>query len=155
ERVLAKILPAGTFTHRHSDKLNGALRSPVLTSAATANKKWISFRVIGNHTSAVRLVANNCQLNYANYRALKSDDWQWITFALPDDRDSLNVYAELMTKFDNPKFPDQLGTLGGDTKNERIPFEKAAKDPRSYFGITDVVLHDNPAPPKPSLAHLR
>jgi hypothetical protein len=154
DRAVARVLPAGCFTNRVSDKLNGTLRSPVLTGAATRNKKWISFRVVGNNTSAVRLVSNNCQLNYANYKALTSDQWQWLTFELPDDRDSLNVYAELMTKFDNPKFPDQLGTLGGDTKNERVPFEKAAENPRSYFGITEVVLHDGPIAPKPNLAHL-
>jgi mono/diheme cytochrome c family protein len=88
--AIAGILPAGCFTHRSSQTLNGTLRSPVLTSAFTANKKRISFRVVGEHTSAVRLVSNNCQLNYQNYRALASDRWQWITFLLPDDRDSLN-----------------------------------------------------------------
>src|SRR5207244_102449 len=58
-----------------------------------------------------------------------------------------------MTKFDNPKFPDQLGSLGSG-KDYRVPWEQAAADPRSHFGITHVVLHDQPAPPKASLAHL-
>jgi len=151
DRIVRSVLPGGRFTHRESDKLNGTLRSPVLPP----DKKHISFQVIGERSSAVRLVSNNCQLNYKNYKALTSGDWQWITFSPPDDRDSLRTYAELMTMFDNPKFPDQLSALGGDTANYRLPWEKAAENPRSYFGITRVVLHDVAEPPKPELSHLR
>src|SRR5947199_6240716 len=73
---------------------------------------------------------------------------------MPDSRDSLRVHAELMTMFDNPKFPDQLSALGGDHNNYRLPWEKAAADPRSFFGVTRVVLHDGPQPPKANHAHL-
>jgi hypothetical protein len=149
--AISAILPAGAYTHAISEKLNGTLRSPVLT----AGKKHISFQVLGEHASAVRLVSNNCQLNYRNFRYLHNNRLHWITFPLPADADGLRVYAELMTKFDNPKFPDQLGQLGGDKKDYRMPWKQAAADPRSHFGITHVVLHDQPAPPRPSLAHLR
>jgi hypothetical protein len=54
----------------------------------------------------------------------------------------LRSYAELMTKFDNPKYPDQLGQLGGDDANQRVPWEQASADPHSYFGVRRVVLHD-------------
>jgi hypothetical protein len=155
ERAIQGLLPAGCYTHLVSSKLNGTLRSPVLTIEATARKKWISFRVMGQSSSAVRLVSNNCQLNYKNYRALTSDQWQWVTFELPEDRDSLNVYAELMTKFDNPKFPDPLGTLGGATKNDRMSWEQAASDPTSYFGVTHVVLHDQRPLPQPGAGAVR
>jgi hypothetical protein len=151
DALVRAILPAGRFTHAFSDKLNGTLRSPVLP----LGKKHISFQVIGQRSSAVRLVSNNCQLNYKNYKALTSADWQWITFSPPDDRDQLRTYAELMTMFDNPKFPDQLSALGGDSGNYRLPWEKAAENPRSYFGITRVVLHDVGEPPKPEVTHLR
>ncbi|MBC7821000.1 MAG: DUF1553 domain-containing protein, partial [Planctomycetaceae bacterium] len=151
ETVVRAILPAGRFTHTLSDKLNGTLRSPVVP----LGKKHISFQVIGQRSSAVRLVSNNCQLNYKNYKALTSADWQWITFSPPDERDQLRTYAELMTMFDNPKFPDQLSALGGDKDNYRLPWEKAAENPRSYFGITRVVLHDVAEPPKPEVTHLR
>ncbi len=151
EALVRAVVPAGCFTHALSDKLNGTLRSPVLP----LGKKHISFQVMGLRSSAVRLVSNNCQLNYKNYRALISSDLHWETFSPPDDRDSLQTYAELMTMFDNPKFPDQLSALGGDTENYKLPWEKAAENPRSYFGVTRVVLHDNPDLPKPELAHLR
>src|SRR5262249_58150719 len=59
-----------------------------------------------------------------------------------------------MTMFDNPKFPDQLSALGGDPENYRLPWETAAANPRSYFGVTRVVLHDGPEPPKPEVSHV-
>ncbi len=149
--VVRSLLPAGRFTQALSDKLNGTLRSPVIPTG----KARISFQVMGQRSSAVRLVSNNCQLNYANYRALKSPELQWVTFSPPADRASLRTYAELMTMFDNPKFPDQLSALGGDPENYRLPWEKAAENPRSYFGVTRVVLHDVGEPPKPEVSHLQ
>jgi hypothetical protein len=151
DTLLKAVLPAGCFTDTLSDKLNGTLRSPPLSGGA----RRISFQVMGQHSSAVRLVSNNCQLNYHNYRALTSDELRWVTFTLPDDSDALGVYAELMTMFDNPKFPDQLSALGGDKENYRLPWEKAAANPRSFFGVTRVVLHDGPDAPKPEASHLR
>lgn len=150
DRAVAAILPAGAFTHAVSEKLNGALRSGMLDGS----KKFISFQVFGDRAAAVRLVSNNCQLNYRNFKYLTRDELHWVTFGIPAEADALRVYAELMTKFDNPKFPDQLGSLGGG-KDYRMPWDKAAADPRSHFGVTHVVLHDQPAPPKMPLDHLR
>jgi hypothetical protein len=151
DAVVKSVLPAGRFSHHLSERLNGTLRSPVLPTG----KKNISFRVMGQRSSALRLVSNNCQLNYKNYRALTSPEMQWVMFSPPDDRDSLRTYAELMTMFDNPKFPDQLSALGNDPANYKLPWEKAAENPRSFFGITQAVLHDCPEPPRPELSHLR
>lgn len=151
ESLVKAVLPAGCFTNTLSDKLNGTLRSPVLP----AGKSHISFQVVGQRSSALRLVSNNCQLNYKNYRALTNDSLQWITFSPPSDRESLRTYAELMTMFDNPKFPDQLSALGGDAANYKLPWEKAAENPRSYFGVTRVVLHDGAESPRAELTHLR
>ncbi len=150
DALVKDALPAGTYTHRHCEKLNGTLRSPTIPPG----KKHISFQVIGQRSSAVRLVSNNCQLNYKNYRALTSADWTWVTFSPPDERESLRTYAELMTMFDNPKFPDQLSALGGDPANYKLSWDKAAENPRSYFGITRVVLHDGDSPPAAELSHL-
>ncbi len=150
DNVVRQILPAGRFTHVLSEKLNGTLRSPVIGGG----KSHISFQVLGEKTSAVRLVSNNCQLNYANYRALTSPQPTWVTFKVPDNAEMLRTFSELVTKFDNPKFPDQLGTLGGDKTNDRIPWSEAATDPRSYFGILQVVAHDSGDPPKPDLSPL-
>lgn len=151
ESLVKTIQPAGCFTNSLSEKLNGTLRSPVLP----IGKKNISFQVMGLRSSAVRLVSNNCQLNYKNYRALTSSKLHWETFSPPDDRDALGTYAELMTMFDNPKFPDQLSALGGDKDNYRLPWDQAAANPRSWFGVTQVVVHDAAEPPRAELHHLR
>ena len=151
DNLVQSILPAGRYTHALSAKLNGTLRSPTLVNG----KKYISFEVLGQRSSAVRLVSNNCQLNYANYRALTSPGLQWVTFTIPEDREVLQTYAELMTMFDNPKFPDQLSALGGDGANYKLPWDKAAENPRSHFGVTRVVLHDEPGAPRAELSHLR
>ncbi len=148
DNAIASLLPAGRFTHLLSQKLNGTLRSPVLP----AGSKQVSALVIGDKTSAIRLVSNNCQLNYANYRALTSSQPTWVTFRVPADSQTLNTFAELVTKFDNPKFPDQLGTLGGDRSNDRVPWSVAAADPRSYFGVMQVVLHEGAPPPQTDLS---
>jgi hypothetical protein len=151
DALVRAVLPAGCATHALSDRLNGTLRSPLLT----ADKKHVSFQVLGQRSSAVRLVSSNCQLNYRNYRALTKGDLHWITFPVPEDAGSLRVYAELMTMLDNPKFPDQLSSLGGDPANYRLPWEKAAADPRSFFAVTRVVLHDAAEPPRAELSHFR
>ena len=151
DHMVRSLLPAGIFSGAISDRLNGTLRSRVIPNG----KKQISFCVLGERSSAVRLVSNNCQLNYQNYRALIKPQLHWITFSLPDDREQLRTYAELMTMWDNPKFPDQLAALGGDPGFYRVPWEKAVENPRSYFGVTQVVLHDCAESPKPELSHLR
>ena len=150
DSLVKAVLPAGTYTHRDSQKLNGTLRSPTIPPG----KKNISFEVLGERSSAARLVSNNCQLNYKNYRALTSADWTWITFSPPKEREGLRTYAELMTMLDNPKFPDQLSALGGDNANYRLPWDKAAENPRSHFGIRRVVLHDGDSAPAAELSHL-
>ena len=150
DTAINSILPSGRYTHLVSEKLNGTLRSPVLPT----NKSHISAYVLGEHTSAFRLISNNCQLNYNNYRALTSAEPTWVTFKLPQQASSLWTFAELVTKYNNPKFPDQLGTLGGDTKNDRSPWREVAGDPRSYFGIMRVLTHDSDNPPELGLQPL-
>lgn len=142
DAALKMVLPAGTYTHALSAKLNGALRSPVLGRGG----KKLSAEVLGQRSSALRLVSNNCQLNYKNYKALIGPEWQWITFTTPDSAAPLRTYAELMTMFNNPKFPDQLSALGGDKENYRLPWEQAAANPRSYFGVRRMVWHEGDAP---------
>jgi hypothetical protein len=148
---IAGVFPAGAFTHSLSQKLNGAIRSPVVPGG----HKFVSIRALGGRTAAVRLVSNNCQLNYKNNRVLKSDDLGWVTFPVPEEVEMLRGYVEVMTKLDNPKFPDQLGQLSGDDVNMRVPYEQAAADTRSYFGVTRVVLHDKPEPPAEAPTYLR
>jgi hypothetical protein len=55
DTIVQAILPTGRFTHSLSSKLNGTLRSPVIP----AGKKYLSVQVLGQRSSAVRLVSNH------------------------------------------------------------------------------------------------
>lgn len=150
EAAIKCILPAGVMTFGISDRLNGALRSPTLSR--THSK--VSFEIIGGRFSLARLVFNNCQFNYDRQHSIHHDAWSWITIDWPDQTDGLNPYIELLTFWDNPKFPDPLGTLGKDIEVQREPYAVHAKDPRSWWGIRRIVLHDVNESPKASLVHL-
>lgn len=149
-QALKALLPAGLFTFALSDRLNGALRSPTLHRT----RARISFEVVGGRFSLARLVFNNCQLNYNHQHSIHHDDWSWITIDFPEKTDALHPYAELLTFWDNPKFPDPLGTLGKDTENQRAPYAEHSLNPRTWWGLRRVVLHDNAEAPKAELGHL-
>jgi len=148
--ALKMLLPGGVFTFALSDKLNGALRSPTLRR--TRGK--VSFEVVGGRFSLARVVFNNCQLNYDHQQSLHQAEWSWKTVNFPDETDALHPYAELLTFWDNPKFPDPLGTLGKDVENQRGPWAEYAKNPRTWWGVRRIVLHDGPETPKDELGRL-
>lgn len=150
EAALKGFLSSGLFTFALSEKLNGALRSPTLTR--TRGK--VSFEVVGGRFSLAHIVFNNCQLNYNHQHSLHHNDWSWVTVELPENTDTLHPYAELLTYWDNPKFPDPLGTLGKDTENQRGPYAEHARNPRTWWGVRRIVLHDGAETPREELNHL-
>lgn len=150
ESAVQYVLPRGVYTFGLSNKMNGALRSPNLKRT---NGK-VSFEVIGGGFSLARLVFNNCQLNYTNQHSLHHPEWSWVTVDFQKDTDELHPYAELLTYWDNPKFPDPLGTLSKDTENQRQPYDTHAKNPRTWWGVRRVVAHDCAELPKGDLVHL-
>ena len=150
DSAIRHVLSAGVFTFGLSDKLNGAFRSPPLTR--THGK--MSFEVMGGGFSLARLVFNNCQLNYTNQHSIHHPDWSWITVDFQEGTQPLHPYAELLTFWDNPKFPDPLGTLSKDTENQRLPFNDHAKNPRTWWGVRRVVAHDGAETPRDEAAFL-
>ncbi len=148
--AIKRLLPSGLFTFAVSDKLNGDLRSPTLERRGGK----ISFEIIGGASSMARLVFNNCQINYNNQHGLHHDDWTWVTVDFPDRTAQLYPYAELLTFWDSPKFPDPLGTLGKDTENQRQSWAVHAKNPRTWWGLRRIVAHDGAETPKEDLAYL-
>jgi len=150
DSVVSQLLPAGIHSHRLTSRLGGTFRSPILHTT----RKHLSLQVLGDQRAVVRIVSNNCQLNYVNYKVLQSDQPTWVTFEPAHDDQKLRAYIELVSKFYNPKFPDQLATIGGAKKNDRVPWDQVATDPRSYFGISRVVVHDVATPPRAELGHL-
>ena len=148
DAAVRNVLPSGVFTFALSDKLNGAFRSPSLKR--THGK--VSFEVIGGGFSLARIVFNNCQLNYTNQHSIHHPDWSWVTVDFQENTDELHPYAELLTFWDNPKFPDPLGTLSKDTENQRLPFSEHSKNPRTWWGVRKVVAHDGAETPKDEAA---
>ncbi|MEJ7594187.1 MAG: PSD1 and planctomycete cytochrome C domain-containing protein [Planctomycetaceae bacterium] len=150
DSAIRHVLSAGVFTFGLSDKLNGAFRSPPLQR--THGK--VSFEIMGGGFSLARLVFNNCQLNYTNQHSIHHPDWTWITVDFQEGTQPLHPYAELLTFWDNPKFPDPLGTLSKDTENQRLPFNDHAKNPRTWWGVRRVVAHDGAETPRDEAAFL-
>ncbi len=148
DSAIRHVLSAGVFTFGLSDKLNGAFRSPPIQRTHAR----LSFEVMGGGFSLARLVFNNCQLNYTNQNSIHHPDWSWITVDFQEGTQPLHPYAELLTFWDNPKFPDPLGTLSKDTENQRLPFSDHAKNPRTWWGVRRVVAHDGTETPRDEAA---
>lgn len=148
--VVEKLVPPGLYTGLLSNKLNGSLRSPTLPRQGGK----LSFEVIGRGFALARLVFNNCQLNYTNQHSLHHDQWSWVTVDFQDKPTGLFPYAELLTFWDNPKFPDPLGTLGKDTENQRLPWSEHAKNPRTWWGVRRIVAHDTAEVPRDTVDYL-
>ena len=144
EDMVSAVLPAGLFTHLSSDRLNGTLQSPWIPT----EHKYVSLQLLGGGLSMVRAVVDSCSLNeYAGggKRYLDDEDLHWKRFptsAGPPHRS----YLDLTTKADNVRWPDRPGVAG--TEEEKL------QSPRSWFGVTRVVLHDCEETPQGELSHL-
>ncbi len=149
DAALKMLLPAGAFTFALSDKLNGVVRSPTLKRT----RGNVSFEVVGGHNSLARLVFNNCQLA-DHKKSLHHTEWTWLTVGFPGNTDRLFPYAELMTFWDNPKFPEPQGDADKASGVQRGPWSEHAKNPRTWWGVRRVVLHNGNEPPKDELTYL-
>ncbi len=141
--ALSGIFPAGIYTHSLSEKLNGAIRSPYLPR----DRKYLSLKVVGGKLAAWRTVLDNCMLS-ERYAVLDQDQLGWVKIPLRDEHDEYRIYAELVTKHDNPRLPDRPDRMN------KISDEQMA-DPRSFFGVTQAVLHDCDEVPEDELSHLQ
>ena len=145
ERAITGVFPAGFFSHVLSEKLNAALRSPLLPK----DRKHVSLHVLGGKASAVRPIPDNCQLQVQNYHPLKEDVLSWVRLPTLGEHQNVRAYLELVTKFDNPKYPDPLGGM------REVGVQEALDDPDSFFGVTHVVLHDCDESPRDELRPMR
>jgi hypothetical protein len=138
-RVVGRVLSAGWVTDAESPRLNGALRSPFLR---TLNARYLSVLVQGGDFAAARTVVDNAFLTERQQYLAGDLAWkQYSTFPEMKDR---AVYVEFATKASNPNFPPRVG-LGPDLTPAQIT------DPRSWFAINRVVLHDTPGAPADEL----
>ena len=139
--AITGVFPAGIYTHVLSERLDGALRSPLVPK----EKKFISLRVMGGKMGAWRAVLDNCMLG-EDYKLL---DWQaprWLKIPNRDDQPTLPYYVELVTKTENPRIPERPQRLKVTPEQVNSPY--------SYFGITRAVLHDIDESPRDELSHM-
>ena len=137
-KAISGIFPAGLYTHTLSERLNAALRSPLVPK----NKKFVSLLVMGGKLGARRTVLDNCMLG-EDYKILDRDTLSWVKIPNRDDQPDLPYYLELATKADNTRIPDRPG------HTKATPEQLAA--PQSYFGFARAVLHDIDEPPRDEL----
>ncbi len=141
DAVVGRLLPGGLFTDALSPRLNGVVRTPILTGF---KKGAISFEHSGGDFAAYRTVVDNAFLT-ERQRYLAREDQGWTRLSTLPEEKGRHVYIEFATKSSNPNFPPRVG-LGGECSDEQIA------DPRSWFGLTRVALHEAPFTPKDELA---
>ncbi|MFN0170301.1 MAG: PSD1 and planctomycete cytochrome C domain-containing protein [Bryobacteraceae bacterium] len=153
--AVAAVFPAGLFTNRYSPRMNGAVRTPYLDHLG---KKYVSLEIAGGDFAAHRLIADNAFLTerqvylkdiHPTWATLSSTAYEKGNRAITKDEEAQRrVYVEVVTKTSNPNFPPRVN-LGGKCTDEQ------AADPKSWFGITRVVLHDKPEPPADGLSRFQ
>ncbi len=141
DAAVTAIFPAGLYTNALSERLNAALRSPLVPK----DKKFVSLLVTGGKMGAWRTILDNCMLS-EDYKFLDHDTPRWLTIPNRTDQPTLPFYVELVTKTDNPRIPDRPDRAKGT--------EQMADSPYSYFGIAKAVVHDVEDPPKDELSHM-
>ena len=124
-----------------SPRLNGALRSPLLK---TLGRSHISYQYSGGGFAAARVVFENAFLTEGQ-AYLKSERPTWLLRSTEKGPPDSNVYHEFATKSSNPNFPPRVG-LGEELTDEQIT------DPKSWFGVTKIVVHQAPLAPTDELA---
>lgn len=142
-KAVAGVYPAGVYTHTLSERLNASLWSPLVPK----DKKFISMQVVGGRLASHRAVIDNCMLS-EDYELLDSDSLVWRKWRSRHEQKTLPYYVELVTKSDNPRFPDRPDRV-------KWPHPADMDAPFSYFGIARAVLHDVDAAPKEELGHLQ
>jgi len=92
--------------------------------------------------TARRVILDHCVIG-ENYDLLDSPRLRWEKVSAKD-AGKFPLYLELNTKTDNPRIPDRPGRL------KKTP----DASPRSYFGVTRVLYHDEDVTPQETLEHL-
>ena len=141
-QIVDQLLPGGLFTHVLSSKLNGALRSPYLSQF---NNGHISFECAGGDHAAHRTVVDNAFLTERQQYILHKDLSWTLMWTLKQLKGRQN-FIEFVTKASNPNFPPRVGLSGVRLTKRQID------NPRSWFGVTRVALHEVGFPPLDDLA---
>ena len=142
-QVIHGLLRAGLYSHGLSQKLNGVLRSPLLPE----NRKFVSYEAMGMQNSVRRTVIANCTLPYFHTHRYSSPNLSWQSVNLEQLRNTplrpLRSYLEWATVLDDQGYP--ILDL------PRAKYRETLANPRSWFGITKVYLHNVGGTPRQEL----
>ena len=139
--VVESLLEGGLFTHSLSPRLNGAVRTPYLLHY---DQPRISFEQVGGEFSAHRTVFDNEFLT-EHQQKLHPGSSGWLSLRTHHTLKERRAYIEFATKTSNPNFPPRIGKC-----RECTP--EVVGDPRSWFGLTRVALHDEGFTPQDTLS---
>lgn len=142
DTIISGIFPQGWYSHSLSEKLNASIRSNVLPK----DKKFVTLELLGGKVGAVRTMIDNGQIGEV-YQTIDRPRLSYLRLSAQEKAKNLPVYLELLTKHDNPRFPDRPGRL----KKTEVGL---LDQPRSFVGLRRAWLHDVEAEPKPDLAWL-
>ncbi|MEZ6060613.1 MAG: DUF1549 and DUF1553 domain-containing protein [Planctomycetaceae bacterium] len=138
-QVISNLLPAGCFSHGLSQKLNAVVRSPLLPE----DRKYVSYQAMGQRRSVCRTVIANCTLPYFHTNRFDSAKLAWATVDLTHIRKSrlvpLRSWLEWATALDDQGYP--LLNM------PQTEYQTMLDNPRSWFGVTKVFVHDVEQPP--------
>ena len=138
DNIVGLLLPGGLYTNALSPRLNGAIRSPLLTDF---NTKYLSFEHAGGDFAAHRTVFKNEFIAW-HQKDLKAQEPGWVSFLTRKELQDHRHYIEFATKSSNPHFP--MFSCEDCTR-------EIIDDPRSWFGLTRLVAHDEEFTPHDEL----
>ena len=149
EAALAQLLPAGRWSHAWSQRLAGAVRSPLFApeTAVTFSAGYAA----GRHAARAFIVDQ--AFHSERLAFLNQPQPAWLTLTAGnfdklaggnDTSRARRVYLELATKSLNNYFPPRTG-YGGLKETD-------VADERSWFGLTRVYQHAAGKPPQDELA---
>jgi hypothetical protein len=137
DAAVLHLLPAGRWSHAYSMRLAGAVRSPELFARPPRHfAVGYGGGMRASNAVLVDRAFHSERLAYATHEpgswlAVKAGDFSRL--AGPPDTRPRRVSLELVTKALDNYFPPRTG-FGGVTKADE-------EDPRSWFGVTQVVEH--------------
>ena len=146
--TLSQILPAGRWSHVFSQRLSGAVRSPLFD--ANASQTFSVELAAGRFAARSFIVDQAFHSERMQFMNQLMPRWQTLTagsFATLEggvDRVPRRVYLELVTKSLNNYFPPRTG-YGGLNEAE-------VADERSWLGLSRIVQHPAGKPPLDELA---
>ena len=138
DNIVGLLLPGGLYTNALSPRLNGAIRSPLLSGF---NTKYLSFEHAGGDFAAHRTVFKNEFIAW-HQEDLETVEPGWVSFLTRKELHDHRHYIEFATKSSNPHFP--MFSCEDCTRED-------IDDPRSWFGLTRLVAHDEEFTPHDEL----